>query len=243
MRIQIVSSNGTTYVDNIAPLKKASSKTTEKSDKTATDEEFSKILEEFKDKILSEVNSLKGSSENLNTGADAGANTSASTGTTASQSLPPYTGKIPEILSEKSSDKIFVGTTKEGYESIAPAEYQAFFKEAAETFGIDQKLIELIGFHESRFLPDVTSKSGAMGIMQLMPSTALSMGVTNAYDAYENIMGGTKLLKQLSDAYGGDLDLMLAGYSAGMGAVKKYNGVPPYEETLNYIEWIRERYS
>lgn len=233
MRIQIVSSNGTTYIDNIAPIKKASSKTSEKVDKTTTDEEFSKLLEEFKDKILSEVNSLKGSVEN----------SSANIATSTTQSLPPYTGKIPETLSEKSADKIIVGTTKEGYESIAPAEYQAFFKEAAEFFGIDQKLIELIGFHESRFLPDVTSKSGAMGIMQLMPSTAQAMGVNNAYDAYENIMGGTRLLRQLSDAYGGDLDLMLAGYSAGMGAVKKYDGVPPYEETLNYIEWIRERYS
>lgn len=225
MRIQIVSSNGTTYVEQIAPLKKSSSKTVDKTADNKDSEEFTKLLEEFKDKILSEISTVKGSKATETTG------------------LPPYTGKIPEILSESNIEKIVVGLTKEGYESIAPEEYVAFFKEAAETYGIDQKLLELIGYHESRFLPDVTSKSGAMGIMQLMPSTAEAMGVDNAYDAYQNIMGGARLLRQLSDAYGGDLDLMLAGYSAGMGAVKKYDGVPPYEETLNYIQWIRERYA
>lgn len=233
MRISIVS-NGITYTENIAPI--ASNNQNKVKETSENVEDFSKLLEEFKDKIVAEIAAAKAEVKS-------GSVSINESSPTTSSALPPYTGKIPELLSEKSVEKIIVGQTKEGYESIAPAEYQGFFKEAAETYGIDQKLIELIGFHESRFLPDVTSSSGAMGIMQLMPETAKDMGVANAYDAYQNIMGGTKLLRQLSDAYGGDLDLMLSAYSAGMGAVKKYEGIPPYEETVNYIEWIRERYS
>lgn len=140
--------------------------------------------------------------------------------------------------------KITVGAdTVNEYQSIAPEEYQDIFKKAAETYGIDQKFLELIAKRESNFSRFEVSKSGAMGIMQLMPGTAEGLGVENPYDPEENIMGGAKLLARLRDAYNGDMDLMISGYNAGMGAVKKYGGVPPYEETTKYIEWMRERYS
>lgn len=109
------------------------------------------------------------------------------------------------------------------------------FAEAAQKYGLRQDLLEAIGYHESRFQAGVTSSAGAMGIMQLMPGTAVAMGVNDAYDPYENIMGAAKLLKQLSDLYNGDLKLTLAAYSAGTGNVAKYGGVPPFAETQNYV--------
>jgi hypothetical protein len=100
------------------------------------------------------------------------------------------------------------------------------FQEAASTYGIDEKLLEAVAYKESGFNADATSSSGAQGIMQLMPSTAESLGVSDSYDAYQNIMGGAKLLKQLYDSYNGDLSLTLAAYNAGAGAVKRAGGIP-----------------
>ena len=115
----------------------------------------------------------------------------------------------------------------------------AIYKEAAETYGISEDLLKAIGYVESRFDPNATSGVGAMGIMQLMPDTAAGLGVTDAYDPYENIMGAAKLLKGLSDMYGGDISLMAAAYNAGSGNVAKYGGVPPFEETQNYVAQIK----
>lgn len=112
------------------------------------------------------------------------------------------------------------------------------FAEAAEKYKVPQELLEAIGYHESRFQAGVTSSAGAMGIMQLMPGTAQAMGVKDGYDPYDNIMGGAKLLGYLYDVYDGDLKLTLAAYSAGTGSVAKYNGVPPFEETENFIKDI-----
>ena len=92
---------------------------------------------------------------------------------------------------------------------------------------------------ESNFQSDVVSSSGAVGIMQLMPGTASYLGVTDAYDPYQNIMGGAKLLSQLSSHYQGDLSLTLAAYNAGSGAVDKYGGIPPYTETQNFVAKIK----
>ena len=99
-------------------------------------------------------------------------------------------------------------------------------------------MLKAVAYNESRFLPDVTSSSGAMGIMQLMPGTASAMGVENAYDPYQNIMGGAKLLRNLSDMYDGNTSLMLAAYAAGTGTVAKYGGVPPLDSVNQYISRI-----
>ncbi len=111
----------------------------------------------------------------------------------------------------------------------------SIFAEASEKYGVSVDLLKAVAKAESNFNPEATSHCGAMGIMQLMPSTAESLGVTDAYDPYQNIMGGAKLLSQLDKLYDGNVKLMLAGYNAGPGNVEKYGGVPPFEETQNYV--------
>ncbi len=115
---------------------------------------------------------------------------------------------------------------------------EEIFKEASETYGISEDLLKAIAYNESRFQPDVTSSAGAMGIMQLMPGTAKAMGVEDAYDPYQNIMGGAKLLRNLSDMYDGNTSLMIAAYAAGTGTVAKYGGIPPLDSVNSYISKI-----
>lgn len=210
------------------------------------DSDFAKTLKEIQDTLNTKLDSGTHSVKTYGQESDGTkvAETQASEKTSDTKAdWKSYTGKVPQVVGEAGTNNITVRTsTSDDYESIAPPNLQALFKEASNTYGIDQKLLELIGYHESRFKSDVVSSSGAVGIMQLMPDTAKSMGVNDSYNVRDNIMGGAKLLNQLYEAYNGDLDLMLSGYSAGMGAVKRHGGVPPFKETTDYIKWIRERY-
>lgn len=112
----------------------------------------------------------------------------------------------------------------------------------SERNGLDEDFVKAVINQESGFNPNATSRCGAMGLMQLMPSTAQGLGVINAYDAEQNIEGGTKYLKGLLDRFGNDKSLALAAYNAGPNAVKKYGGIPPYEETQNYVKNILSKY-
>ena len=112
----------------------------------------------------------------------------------------------------------------------------------SEKNGLDSAFVKAVIKIESGFQPKVTSSCGAMGLMQLMPATANSMGVKDAYDPEQNIAGGTKYLKGLLDRFGGDKSLALAAYNAGPNAVAKYNGIPPYKETQNYVKNIMSMY-
>ena len=112
----------------------------------------------------------------------------------------------------------------------------------SDKYDIDSDFIKAIIKQESGFNTKATSKKGAMGLMQLMPQTAKSLGVADAYDPAQNIEGGVKYLKQLLDKYDNNRELALAAYNAGSGAVKKYGGVPPYKETQNYVKAIMSNY-
>ena len=122
-------------------------------------------------------------------------------------------------------------------------ELNTYFKEAATTYNVDVKLLKAIAKAESNFNPSDTSRSGAMGIMQLMPATAKELGVTDAYDARQCIMGGAKYISDKIAMYDGDITLALAAYNAGSGNVKKYGGVPPFTETQNYIKKVLGYYN
>jgi soluble lytic murein transglycosylase-like protein len=110
--------------------------------------------------------------------------------------------------------------------------------------GVDPYLIYCLMAQESKFTSGATSPKGAQGLMQLMPGTAARYGVTNPYDVAQNISGGTRYLKDLLKMFNGRVDLALAGYNAGEGAVMKYGyTIPPYNETQNYVKLIIKRYA
>jgi soluble lytic murein transglycosylase-like protein len=120
------------------------------------------------------------------------------------------------------------------------AVYDGVIREQADLHGVDANLVRAVIQAESAYNPKAVSVKGAMGLMQLMPTTAAEYGVRNAFDPVENIKAGVAYLKSLLVKYRENIELTLAAYNAGPGAVKKYGGtVPPYKETKNYVQKIR----
>ena len=119
----------------------------------------------------------------------------------------------------------------------------ALIRQSGARYGVDPYLIFCVMEQESQFNARALSPKGARGLMQLMPGTAARFGVRNSRDPAQNIMGGTRYLKELHRRFGGRVDLVLASYNAGEGAVMKYGQrVPPYRETRNYVRRISSRY-
>lgn len=118
-------------------------------------------------------------------------------------------------------------------------DYQGMITNAANKYGVPPELATSVARAESNFNPKAKSPVGALGIMQLMPDTAKELGVIDPFDPAQNIDGGVRYLKQALDRRGGDIDLTLADYNAGMGNVNKYGGVPPFEETQKYITKVK----
>lgn len=111
----------------------------------------------------------------------------------------------------------------------------------AGQFGVDPSLVRAVVQAESNFNPQATSSAGAKGLMQLMDGTAKTLGVTDSFDPEQNIRGGVKFLKSLLQGFG-DVKLALAGYNAGPEAVRKYGGIPPYDETQSYVKTVMKNY-
>ncbi len=128
---------------------------------------------------------------------------------------------------------------------LNPNAYDGDIRAAAQRHGVEEAIVRAIIHAESSFNPNAVSHAGAQGLMQLMPATARRFGVTNSFDPTQNIGGGVQYLSWLLKRYNGDLTLAAAGYNAGEGAVDRYKGVPPYNETRRYVERVRmlaERY-
>jgi soluble lytic murein transglycosylase-like protein len=114
--------------------------------------------------------------------------------------------------------------------------------EAAQTHNVDPNLVRALIKVESNFNAHAVSRKGAMGLMQLMPQTARTLNVSNPFDPHQNVDAGVRHLKDLLNSYNGDVQLSLAAYNAGQGAVARNNGIPPYSETRNYVKRITELY-
>lgn len=112
------------------------------------------------------------------------------------------------------------------------------FERAAQEAGVPLDLLKAVGKAESNFDPNARSQCGAMGVMQLMPATAKTLGVTDPYNPEQNILAGAKHLRNMMDRFDGDPTLALAAYNAGSGNVYKYGGVPPFPETQNYVRKV-----
>jgi hypothetical protein len=128
-------------------------------------------------------------------------------------------------------------------EPVKDGDVDESISDASSTTGVDSDLIRAVISQESEFNPAAVSNTGAMGLMQLMPETAQQLGVSNPFDVKQNVNGGSKYLKDMLQRYGGDLNRALAAYNAGPAAVDRYNGVPPYAETQDYVRQVLRKYN
>ncbi|MGB7055836.1 MAG: lytic transglycosylase domain-containing protein [bacterium] len=135
-----------------------------------------------------------------------------------------------------------VETTTEGGKEFICTDYDHIIMHYCQLYDVDDELVKLVIKKESEFNPRAVSSSGAIGLMQLMPETARSLGVKDPYNPRENIKGGVKYLGYLFNVFGDDLELVLAAYHAGPGLVRRLNRVPEIPATLDYVDYIISRY-
>jgi soluble lytic murein transglycosylase-like protein len=143
--------------------------------------------------------------------------------------------------SVQSANARIVAANSHGHQA-SPEEIDSSIVMAAARHNVDPNLVRAVVKVESNFNSNAVSRKGAMGLMQLMPSTARSLNLKNPFDAEQNVDAGVRHLKQLLESYGGDVKLTLAAYNAGSGAVRRSAGVPHFAETQNYVRRITSLY-
>ncbi|WP_042471250.1 lytic transglycosylase domain-containing protein [Bacillus ndiopicus] len=151
-------------------------------------------------------------------------------GATASSPIEQY---ITDYTGQEAFNNVLAGANR----------FQDSITKAASTYNLPEKLIAAVMKQESNFNPEVVSTAGAVGLMQLMPGTAKYLGIQNPTDNEQNIMGGAQYLRQMLNQFGQNLETALAAYNAGPGNVKKYNGIPPFKETQNYVRKVLSYYN
>ena len=117
--------------------------------------------------------------------------------------------------------------------------YLDIIRRHASSYQLEEALVKAVIKVESDYQPRVVSKKGAQGLMQLIPETARDLNVSNPFDPYENIRGGSEYLRKMLDLFNNDVELALAAYNSGPNAVKRYGGIPPYDETRNYVKKVK----
>lgn len=157
--------------------------------------------------------------------------------------MPPYAANLVNKMRSSSPRPFYP------YRSLVPAcnlvnhsLYDPHIRFSCQRYGLDHRLVKALIRTESAFDPGALSPKGAMGLMQLMPGTSRDMGVMNPFDPVENIDGGVRYLRFLMDRFNNNLSLALAAYNAGPEAVQKHGGIPPFEETRNYVQKVLEFY-
>jgi soluble lytic murein transglycosylase-like protein len=152
--------------------------------------------------------------------------------------------EVSEFLGRESSESATARIVAANFRGpvATPGDIDSAIEQAARRHNVDPNLVRAVVKVESNFNPNAVSRKGAMGLMQLMPSTAKQLHVKNPFDPEQNVDAGVRHLKQLLESYGGDVKLTLAAYNAGAGAVARSSGVPHYAETQNYVRRITNLY-
>jgi soluble lytic murein transglycosylase-like protein len=167
-----------------------------------------------------------------------------SAGTASMQAAKSAAAEVSQYYGHESSQSAnarIISANARGHQA-SQEEIDASIVMAAARHNVDPNLVRAVVKVESNFNSNAVSRKGAMGLMQLMPSTARSLNVKNPFDPEQNVDAGVRHLKQLLENYGGDVNLTLAAYNAGSGAVARSAGIPRYAETQNYVRRITNLY-